>query len=167
VQRDYGRNPYLGYDDVNNPPFLYQGPATPDQLPPVARVLTIDLNGEAVAYPYETLEKVGAVNDTVGGEEVVIFWQAGTVSPLDSATTANGHDVGAAAAFSRIVNEQMLTFVADNGLIKDKETGSAWNVLGMATSGPLAGTQLTPVVSINHFWFSWAAFKPETRIYQP
>jgi len=61
----------------------------------------------------------------------------------------------------------MLTFVADNGLIKDKETGSAWNVLGMATSGPLAGTQLTPVVSINHFWFSWAAFKPETRIYQP
>ena len=23
------------------------------------------------------------------------------------------------------------------------------------------------VVSINHFWFSWVAFKPETRIYQP
>ncbi len=22
-------------------------------------------------------------------------------------------------------------------------------------------------VSINHFWFSWAAFKPETRIYRP
>ncbi len=165
--RDYGHNPYIGYDDVNNPPFLYQGPATPDQLPPVARVLTIDLNGEAVAYPYETLEKMGAVNDTVGGEAVLVFWQAGTASPLDSSTTASGRDVGAAAAFSRMVSGQTLTFIADNGIIKDKETNSTWNVLGTATSGPLVDTQLSPVVSINHFWFSWAAFKPQTRIYQP
>ena len=26
---------------------------------------------------------------------------------------------------------------------------------------------MTPVVHINHFWFSWAAFRPETRIYRP
>jgi hypothetical protein len=165
--RDYGHNPYIGYDNVNNPPFLYQGPATPDQLPPVARVLTIDLNGEAVAYPYETLEKIGAVNDTVGSEAVVIFWQAGTASPLDSGTTASGRDVGTAAAFSRMVNGQLLTFVTDDGIIKDNETDSTWSVLGAATSGPLEGTQLTPAVAINHFWFSWVAFKPETRIYQP
>lgn len=165
--RDYGRNPYLGYDDVNNPPFLYQGPATPDQLPPVARVLTIDLNGEAVAYPYETLERTGAVNDMVGGEAVVIFWQAGTASPLDGSTTAAGRDVGTAAAFSRIVNEKTLTFAASDGIIKDQETDSTWNVLGIATGGQLEGTQLTPVIAINHFWFSWAAFKPETRIYRP
>ena len=165
--RNYGRNPYLGYDDVNNPPFLYQGPATPGQLPPVARVLTIDLNGEAVAYPYETLEKIGAVNDLVGGEAVVVFWQSGTVSPLDGSTTSSGRDVGTAAAFSRLVNDQMLTFLAEDGTLKDQETGSTWNILGSATGGPLVGTQLSPVVSINHFWFSWAAFKPETRIYQP
>jgi hypothetical protein len=165
--RNYGNNPYIGYDDVNNPPFLYQGPVTPGQLPPVARVLTIDLNGEAVAYPYETLELIGVANDTVGSEAVVVFWQAGTVSPLDGATTAGGRDVGAAAAFSRAVDGGTLTFVADNGVIKDNETDSTWNVLGMATGGPLAGTQLTPLVSINHFWFSWAAFRPETRIFQP
>ena len=165
--RDYGHNPYVGYDDVNNPPFLYRGPVTPDQLPPVARVLTLDLNGEAVAYPYETLEKIGVANDMVGGEAVVIFWQPGTVSPLDSASTASGHDVGAAAAFSRMVDERTLTFVAEEGLIKDDETGSTWNVLGVATSGPLAGRQLIQVISVNHFWFSWAAFRPETRIYQP
>ncbi len=34
----YGRNLYAGYDDVNNPPFLYSGPTTPGVLPPVARV---------------------------------------------------------------------------------------------------------------------------------
>src|SRR5262249_46858699 len=140
---------------------------TPNQLAPVARVLTIDLNGEAVAYPYETLAKVGVVNDTVGGEAIVIFWQTGTVSPLDSASTASGHDVGAAAAFSRQLNGQTLSFTFIEGKIIDDQTNSEWNILGQATSGELKGKQLTPVIAINHFWFSWAAFKPETRIYQP
>jgi hypothetical protein len=165
--RDYGRNPYIGYDDVNSSPFLYRGPETPGQLPAVARVLTIDLNGEAVAYPYATLEEIGVANDTVGGDAVAVFWQPGTVSPLDSSTTASGRDIGAAASFSRRVDEQILTFVFDNGAIKDQETGSVWNLLGTAESGSLAGTQLAPVVSINHFWFSWAAFRPETRIFEP
>lgn len=165
--RNYGRNPYIGYDDVNNPPFLYQGPVTPDQLPPVARVLTIDVNGEAVAYPYETLEEIGVANDTVGGEAVVVFWQAGTASALDRLTVAGGRDVGTATAFSRAVDGRILTFTARDGILRDRETDSEWNVLGTAVSGPLAGTQLRPVVSINHFWFSWAVFKPETRIYRP
>lgn len=164
--RNYGHNPYVGYDDVNQSPFLYEGPATPNQLPPMARVLTVNLNGDAVAYPYETLAEVGVVNDVVGGEPIVIFWQSGTVSPLDSTFTASGRDVGTAAAFSRAVNGQVLTFIADNGIIEDKTTNSTWTVLGTATSGPLAGTQLTSVIAINHFWFSWAAFKPETKIYQ-
>jgi hypothetical protein len=125
------------------------------------------LYGDAVAYPYETLEKIGVANDTVGGEAVVVFWQPGTVSPLDGATTASGRDIGAAAAFTRSVDGQTLTFASDNGALKDNETGSTWNVLGTAESGPLAGTQLAPVVSINHFWFSWAAFRPETRIFEP
>jgi len=165
--RDYGHNPYVGYDDVNKPPFLYQGPPTPNQLAPVARVLTIDLNGEAVAYPYETLERIGVVNDMVGGESIVICWQTGTVSPLDSAATGSGHDVGTAAAFSRQLNGQTLSFTFTQGKIIDEQTRSEWNVLGQAIAGELKGKQLTPVVAINHFWFSWAAFKPQTRIYMP
>lgn len=42
--RNYGQNPYQGYDDVNRPPFLYDGSATPDALPATARVLTVDLD---------------------------------------------------------------------------------------------------------------------------
>jgi len=164
--RNYGRNPYVGYDDVDNPPFLYRGPITPDQLPPVARVLTIDLNGDAVAYPYETLAKVSVVNDSVGGEAIVIIWQTGTASPLDN-TTTSGRDVGTAAAFSRIADGQTLSFVFVEGKILDEQTNSEWNILGRAIAGEMKGRQLTPVIAINHFWFSWAAFKPETRIYQP
>ena len=165
--RSYGTNPYGGYDNVNNPPFLYDGPATPGVLPPVARVLTIDLNGEAVAYPYDVLQQVNVVNDTVGGEEIVVLWAAGTASALDSGTVAGGRDVGTANAFARVLDGQLLTFTLDGSQIVDNETGSMWNILGRAVSGPLAGKQLTPVVAVNHFWFSWAAFKPETRIYQP
>ncbi|UCC88563.1 MAG: DUF3179 domain-containing protein [Anaerolineales bacterium] len=164
--RNYGHNPYAGYDDINRPPFLYRGPETPGALPPMARVLTIDLNGEAVAYPYHVLQEAHVVNDTVGGVLLAVFWDAGTASALDANTVWEGRDVGTVNAFSRDLNGQSLHFSFDDDKITDEETGSEWNVLGYATSGPLAGSQLTPVVGINHFWFSWAAFKPETRIYQ-
>ncbi|MEK7323806.1 MAG: DUF3179 domain-containing (seleno)protein, partial [Chloroflexota bacterium] len=165
--RSYGSNPYAGYDDVNNPPFLYRGPETPGELPPVARVLTIDLNGEAVAYPYDVLQQLNVVNDTVGGTDVVVLWVAGTASALDGGTVAGGRDVGAANAYERELDGQTLTFALDGSKIVDEETGSEWNVLGQAVNGPLAGKRLTPVVAVNHFWFSWAAFKPETRVYLP
>jgi hypothetical protein len=165
--RPYGSNPYIGYDDVNNTPFLYRGPATPGLLPPVARVLTVDLDGEAVAYPYEVLEEKQVVNDSVGGEDILVIWQPGTASALDSVSIAEGRDVGAANAYSRQVDGQLLTFSFEDNKIIDDQTSSEWNFLGLAVSGDLDGKQLEPIVAINHFWFSWAAFKPETRIYQP
>lgn len=165
--RAYGQNPYYGYDDVNNPPFLYRGPQTPDRLPPVARVLTVDLNGEAVAYPYDVLKDKHAINDVVGGQGIVVIWQTGTSSALDQSTVAGGRDVGTAAAYSRELNGQTLTFEFDGTHIVDRETNTRWDVLGHALTGSLTGQRLTPVVAINHFWFSWAAFKPRTRIYTP
>jgi hypothetical protein len=75
--------------------------------------------------------------------------------------------VGTAAAFSRELDGQILTYSFVDGRIFDDQTKSEWNVLGQAIAGDLKGRQIEPVVSINHFWFSWAAFKPETRIYQP
>jgi hypothetical protein len=165
--RAYGQNPYTGYDDINNPPFLYTGPQTPDALPPVARVLTVELGDDAVAYPYDVLKEVRVVNDTVGGQPVAVFWASGTASALDDELIAAGRSVGSSAAFSRVLDGRELNFQYTDEKITDQETGSEWNVLGQAVAGELAGTQLSPVVSINHFWFSWAAFKPETRIFQP
>lgn len=133
----------------------------------MARVLTVDLNGEAVAYPYDVLQEVHMVNDTVGGTPLVVFWASGTASALGAATLAAGRDVGTPVAFSRELEGQTLTFSFDGGRITDEQTGSEWDVLGRAVSGELADRELTPVVTINHFWFSWAAFRPETRIYQP
>ncbi len=166
-RRNYGRNPYAGYDDVNSSPFLYRGPAIPGQLLPMARVLTVDLNGEAVAYPYDVLAEVGVVNDVVGGEALAIFSEPDTRSALDAPEVAAGRKVGSLTAYSAVLDGQTLQFEFVDGEIRDVNTGSTWNTLGLAVAGPLAGQQLTPVVSINHFWFSWAAFRPETRVYAP
>jgi hypothetical protein len=163
--RSYGVNPYAGYDDVDESPFLFRGPPTPGQLPAMARVLTVDRGEEAVAYPFAELAQERVVNDTIAGLPVVVFWQAGTASALDSGVIAEGRDVGTASAYSRVVDGQTLSFSFDGESFVDEQTGSEWTLLGRAISGPLSGKTLTPVVSINHFWFSWAAFRPETRVY--
>jgi hypothetical protein len=165
--RAYGRNPYAGYDDVNRPPFLYDGPETPGILPPVARVLTVESGEEAVAYPFDVLQEVHVVNDEINGIPVVVIWETGVASALDVNTVAGGRDVGTAAVYERTLNGEVLEFEYDGQKIIDVSTQSAWNILGQAVDGALLDAQLTPIVSINHFWFSWAAFMPETRVYQP
>jgi hypothetical protein len=165
--RSYGTNPYAGYDDVDNIPFLYRGPETPGELSPVDRILALDFDGETVAYPYREIADVRVVNDRVGNQDVVIFWAPGTASALDAQFISDGQDVGSAIAFSRILDGQELTFQLDDDRIVDEETGSTWDFLGTALSGPLEGEQLEEVVGVNYLWFAWAAFKPETQIYQP
>ena len=165
--RTYGSNPYVGYDDVNNPPFLYNGPETPGQLPAVAHVLAVDINDDPVAYPLDMLSEMHVVNDKVGDQDIVILWKSGTASALDASSIAEGKDVGAAIAYSSLVDGKYLTFKFDGLRFLDDQTGSIWNVLGRATDGDLVGRQLEEIVSVNHLWFSWAVFKPETRVYQP
>ena len=47
----------------------------------------------------------------------------------------------------------------------DAETGTTWNIIGQGLGGPLTDEQLNPIIHADHFWFAWATFKPETRIY--
>ena len=163
--RSYGVNPYSGYDDIDRPPFLYDGPETPDVLSPLERVYTLALDDKAVAYPYKDLEKKRVINDTIAANEIVVMWKGGTASALDTSEIALGRDVGAVNAFYRGIEGEILTFVLDNGEIVDEQTKTVWNILGMGIEGELAGKQLLPAVGINHFWFSWAAFRPDTLIY--
>ncbi len=52
-----------------------------------------------------------------------------------------------------------------------KEPGNTAEVKGVvgiscqAIEGPLLGSQLTPVVHANDFWFAWAAFNPDDPVY--
>ncbi len=163
--RQYGRNPYVGYDDIHNSPFLFRG-ETDGRLLPMTRVVTIEIGIDAVAYPYELLEKQPVIHDSVGETPIVLLWQAGTASALDAGNIAEGRDVGAVNSYSRELDGEVLSFLHQDGRILDEQGGSEWNLLGEAISGPLEGSRLQPVVHINHFWFSWAAFRPDTRIFQ-
>lgn len=163
--RPYGSNPYSGYDNINNYPFLYDGPTTPDTLRPIERVLLVELNGESVTYPFLLLEELHVIQDEIGGVEIVIIWEPGTASALDTPEIKSGRDVGSANVYERSVDGSTLDFEFDGENVVDTLTGSAWNILGLATDGELIGTQLTVVISINHFWFSAAAFSPGTSVF--
>ena len=163
--RDYGRNPYAGYDRADRPPFLYDG--IPDgRLLPKERVLALSINDADIAFPFSVLEQEGAINHTVGGRDVAVFFKLGTLSALDAGTISLSRDVGATGVFDPKLDGRKLTFRSDGDRILDEETGSEWNILGQAVEGPLAGSKLDPIVHANHFWFAWAAFKLETTIYQ-
>ena len=162
--RDYGRNPYVGYDDIGQSPFLFTGIAD-DRLPAMARVVTVSLTSGDVAYPYTELVANGVVNDSRFGQDMVVFYQSGTSSALDTSRIAEGEDVGATGVFDPHLNGEKLTFRWDEEQIVDEQTGSRWNIAGRAETGPLAGQQLVRLVHGDHFWFSWAAFRPDTVIY--
>jgi hypothetical protein len=163
--RDYGRNPYVGYDETANP-FLFEGEAD-GRLPPAERVVAVELNGETVAYPFSALTDRLVVEDTIGGTPIVVFFQPGTASALDESSIADSRDVGASAVFLPKANGRALTFRREDGEIVDNETKSTWSILGRAVDGPLEGTELDPVIHGDHFWFAWAAFRPDTRIWTP
>ena len=57
-----------------------------------------------------------------------------------------------------------LTFRSEDGVFVDVETGTTWNVLGDAVDGPLTGSTLEPITFVRTFWFSWAAFRPDTAL---
>ena len=120
-----------------------------------------------MAYPFSLLQEVGAINDTLAGTPIVILHKAGTASALDSQLIAEGQDVGSSAVFDRRLGDRILTFTATgNGEYTDQETGSRWNILGQAVAGQLAGERLVRRVAFDHFWFAWAAFYPQTGIYE-
>lgn len=82
--RAYGSNPYAGYDTGR--PFLYAGEDPPHGIPPLERVVRV---GDR-AWPLTRLARAGRIAE--GG--VVLTWQAGQASALDSREIASGREVG-------------------------------------------------------------------------
>ncbi|MBL8130912.1 MAG: DUF3179 domain-containing protein [Anaerolineae bacterium] len=162
--RSYGSNPYVGYDSTADP-FLFSGAVDP-RLPATERVLAGVIGGEAVAYPFAALSQERVVNDMVGGREVVALWQPGAASALDQNAIDESRDVGMAALYSRTLEGETLMFSLDEaGALRDDATGSRWNVFGEAVDGEMMGRRLEAQFAAPHFWFAWAAFRPDTRVY--
>ena len=162
--RDYGRNPYPGYDDVDEPPFLFDGEID-DRLAAKTRVVGLGLDTTPTAVRLDPLLAEGVVAFELDGVPI-----GGLGSP--------GHDLGVGGhrrAVAGVMSEppgcsrpsstggSSRSSRTDDGF-RDDQTGSTWNVLGTATAGPLAGRSLIAIGHVDTFWFVWAAFAPDTVV---
>ena len=163
--RDYGRNPYVRYDTRSGPYGGFFKGTKDGRLPAMDRVVAVTMGDSSVAYSTTALAKNPALNDEFAGRAIVVLWAPGTASALDEGSIANGRDVGSTGVFLRRVDGRTLEFESvDDGVFRDRQTGSTWNILGRAVAGPLAGVRLEAVQHGNHFWFAWAVFKPDSRL---
>ena len=152
----YGFYPYGGYRLEDNDATLFPSSPFSDERPPKELVLGVSHGGDHVAYPFGTLELLGdlaAINDDVGGREILVTWEGQSQT---------------ATAFARTVEGQTLTFAADaNQTFVDAETDSRWDLVGEAIAGPLQGKQLVQLEnSYILFWFAWSVYHTTTRIHQ-
>jgi hypothetical protein len=166
-RRDYGRNPYVGYDDRSNSPIRdFFRRDTDPRLPAMERVVAVEVGG-GWAVPFGKLSEVRTANATTGGVPLAVFWQPGAASALDRAEISQGRDVGQTAVFDRRVDGRTLTFRGTAAGFQDRETGSRWDMAGRAVAGPLRGQRLRAVPHGNHFWFAWIVFRPDTELWTP
>lgn len=156
LKKGFGRSrdPYVSYYQSSSAGIIGET-IHDDRLPTKEFVVGVELiNGEAVAYPYRTLNSEPVVNDTIGDNEILVVFDS------DSAT---------GVVFDRQLEDQILTFSqssTDPDYLLDAETQSVWNALtGEAVDGELAGQKLARIKSTASFWFGWKDFHPETAVY--
>lgn len=164
-ERDYGRNPYVGYDNAEAQPFLFRG-VVDDRERAMQRVVGITTGGMSVAYSTAVLAtgERSATSAMVGDVELMILWKAGQSSALDASTVGGGDDVGAVGVFVPELDGRALSLSVRGGVFVDEETGSTWSITGAATDGPLEGGQLQRVEHLDTFWFAWSTYRPETSL---
>ena len=165
---DYGRNGYVGYTSRAAPYPSFFDDEIDDRFPALERVVGVRVGDAAKAYPFSIIAVERTVNDIFARQPVTVWWGAAdTADPLDSNTTAGGAGIGTGVAYVPVVDGRLLTFTAvGDKTYSDAETGSTWNILGEATAGPLAGSELALAIHQNEFWFAWSAFNAGSPVYE-
>jgi hypothetical protein len=161
--REYGVNPYSGYDQPDSQPFALDRAADP-RLPPKTRVVALGGDTEPAAITLDSLIRRRVVALQLSGQDIVVWAVPGLRSALDTPDITTGQTIAATGAFNAHWQGRLLHFTARGDQFIDAETGSHWTVLGRAVSGPAAGQHLRPVHYLDTFWFAWAAYQPHTRI---
>lgn len=120
-------------------------------LPIKSRVLAVRVGDEARAFTRETLAARPVLDAQVGGEPVVILFDAARDT---------------AGCFSRRLGGKVLSFeAAEPGVALERDTGRRWDVAGRSD----AGERLAPVgLAVDGaYWFAWAYAHPETEVTTP
>ncbi len=155
----YRRYPYGDYR--SNHSFIMFHPSTAhagSELAAKEMVLGIRHGQSAKAYPFQRLPARAIINDELAGLPVLVLYD---------------EENSTAIPYSRRVGERVLCFVAAENdstalpiSLRDEQTETLWNMLGLAISGPLAGEQLQQLPAYNAMYFAWSAYWPETSLWQ-
>ncbi len=115
--------------------------------------------GEMVkAYPFLAMHDEDVINDVIaeGARQhpilVVHYRDAQLAIPFSREITVNGQ--ATTLSFERVNS----TLSAYPFLLKDKETGTTWNLKGEGVTGTHQDKKLTQLPSHNGFWFAWGTF---------
>ena len=121
-------------------------------------VLGMTINGESRAYPLRIMNWHEIVNDTLGGQPILV-----TFCPL----------CGTGIAFDPVVDGKIAKFgvsslLHNNDLLmcdRGTDTPSLWQqALGEAVVGPKTGTQLDLLPVTQAQWGKWKAAHPDTTV---
>ena len=126
---------------------------TDKRLPPKTMILGLDVAGAHKAFPLNALRQARVINETLGGEPILIVHQPGS----DTTT-----------AFSALLNGKSMKFAAANAEateLTDADTQSRWDAYGHCLSGKLKGSNLRELILEPEYWFAWSEFHPDTAIY--
>ena len=146
-----GGPPKDGIPALSDPKF--RKAATETRISGTEPVITVEINGDARAYPVRYLTWHEIANDTVGGVPVAV-----TFCPL----------CNSGITFDRRIEQGTLNFGVSGKLrnsdmvMYDRETESWWQqAIGEAIVGDLLGTELTPIPSWMESWDEFLARNPD------
>ncbi len=98
AERDYDRNPYLGYDEADLAPHLLEREADP-RLPPKERVVALLAAEPPVVVPFSRLRSEPVVELTAGRTPAVVLYDPRVASAIDADAIGDSKQVGTAGAF--------------------------------------------------------------------
>ena len=122
-----------------------------DEAPTDDFVIGVAIEGNALAVRYADAAKAGLINESVGGEPIVVF-----VDP----------DTRTVRVFSRRIDSDVLGFAIDeNGSVTDAAGSGEWDLaIGVAVQGRNEGARLKPVPHVTAFDWAWQDFWPDSRL---
>jgi hypothetical protein len=148
--RPYGADPYNGYYTSNE--VLFPVSHKDDRLGLKEIIVGLENGGQYKAYKLQQIENNKVINDEMNGKAITLF----SLYPH------------MARVYDSSVDGKILKFEyvgANSNMFKDKQTGSEWNFDGKGINGQLKGKQLIRLPFDEGFWFEWAAFHPQTKLY--
>ncbi len=141
------------------PPKYISAAEADDELQPEERVIGVEINGQAVAYPLSAMALREAANEEVDDEAVTVTWWPVTYSARAFAARLPNDPTG-----EPIELEPGNQTVLNSSVLLD-EVGSGWvQFLGQAVTGPRAGWQMKDIPTVSTNWRAWRDAHPDTDV---